>query len=261
MTRHLKHQPWLKMLVLLSLSLLALTGCSSDEDPTTPGGGSSDAPAFLLGGEQAVNLPAVILNSNDPNAQAIVGVMHQVNVLSGMQGFLAIPDDAVRSQNKDNTWTYTWSLSEGQASLTIVMVVQETADSYIWTLSFNGTDGEDTFENFVIYRAEQAMDASWGTFDFYELGGDPEDVVFHWDWGTDSLGVFSITMIGGAGEGSAKIEFVIQPTDSGSLDVYEMVGDDWQLVLHYDWNGLGSGTYAIYEDGVLVDSGLWGVPL
>ena len=259
MITNLKNQRWLLMLGLLSLSLLALSGCSSDDDPTTPSGGS-DAPTFTLGGDQTVDLPIALEESSDPMAQAIVGMMNQVNALSNMETIFTIPPGAVESQNKDTSWTYTWTTSEGSASLTVVLVVTETDDSYIWALSFNGTDGEETFEDFLIYRAEQAKDDSWGSFVIFGFEGDTEDVVLRWDWNTDSLGVYTMTMVGGSGGDTAKTEFVVQPTGAGSLDIYEMVGGNWQLVLHYDWSVLGTGNYAIYEDGVLVESGSWGGP-
>lgn len=259
MITELQNQRWLLTLALLSLGLLAITGCSSDDDPTAPGG-TDEAPAFAIGGDQTVDLPTTLEESSDPIAQAIVGFMTQVNTLSAMGGTFAVPPGATESKNKDNTWTYTWTVTEGAANLTVVMVVTETDDSYSWALSFNGTDGEGTYNDFLIYRAEQAKDDSWGSFVFYDFGGDPEDVIFRWDWATDDLGVFTMTMVGGSGVEAARTVFVVMPTGAGSLDIEEWGGSDWIPVLHYDWNTMGTGSYAIYEDGELIESGTWGGP-
>ena len=255
-----KNQKNLLLLVSLIMALVAFNGCSSDDDPTTPsggGGGSGNAPEFTLPGTAAVDLPDALESSSDGNAQALVAVMSQVNTLSVLSAIMQVPEGAIQSKNKDGSWQYTWTINDSPVAMTFTLTIVETANSYTWSLRLNGFDGEFTYDNDLIYFAELAMDDSFGVFHFYDIEGEANDVVFSWEWSTDSAGVFTMTMIFGDDEEDAKTVFVVNPDGSGTLDIFAMADMSWQLVLHYEWDALGNGSWIVYEDGEVAASGNW----
>lgn len=246
------------LLAALVLAFFALNGCSSDDDPADPGGGgSSDAPVFSAGAGASIELPAGLESSNDPNAQLVAGYMAQVNILASMSNIFDVPDGAKKSMNKDSSWEYTWSINEPPVVMSMTLTVRELSESYTWTLRIDGTDGEITFDNDIVYFAEAAKDESYGSFYYYDIEGDVNDVIFSWEWSTDSAGVFTMTMIAGDDTEGFKSVFVVNPDGSGTLDIYENVEMSWQILLHFEWDALGNGSWIVYEDGVESASGNW----
>ena len=149
------------------------------------------------------------------------------------------------------------ALADPPVVMTVTLEVVETAEYYTWSLYFDGTDGEMVYDDVMVYYAQVAIDGSWGSFTFYDVMGDPGDVVFSWDWSTSSEGVFTMTMIGGSGDDAAKLVFVVNPDGSGTLDFYEWANGGWQLVYAFEWDSAGNGSWIYYEDGVQVDADSW----
>ena len=82
-------------------------------------------------------------------------------------------------------------------------------------------------------------------------------MLFSWDWTTNDFGVFSMTMVGNDEDESFRIDFVVNPDGSGTLDIFENVGGSWQIALHFEWDAIGNGSWIIYSGGMVEDSGSW----
>lgn len=243
-----------KRLVSFVLAVFFVAGfitCSKDSSPTAPKE-QKEAPTLAA---QQVTVPPQMAQSTDPHAQLAVGFISMANSFSAFGSnfappalqktmFAASPDD-------DPTWFQTWT----NAGLTISVSIYDKGDMYVWDIRFSGTDGEDTFDNWLFIHAEQSQERNSGTMTIYEPVTTKVSSVF--TWGMDADNVYTLTMVSIFEGAAEKVVVQQRPDKSGSLEASEGTLDNFVLQFACQWTAEGSGTWTSYDNGTEIDSGSW----
>ncbi|EHO41282.1 hypothetical protein Calab_1664 [Caldithrix abyssi DSM 13497] len=229
-------------LFLVLIGGLVLFSCS--EDKKDDGTNATDTPPEGVSITE-IEVPPALLQSTNQYAQMAVGTINFVNSFKGYVGFFN-PNVGLQSDTDGPPWVYTWS--DGGLTITLTITIED--NQYHWVLTFNGTDGEMQYNNFVMYEAWQNLDGTYGKLVVY----DPEyqNISSEWTWVQDDQGVITVTFINHYDQ--SKI-IVTQNQDlSGTLEVYE----NNILTMKISWNADGSGNWWTYDDdGTLTGSGSW----
>lgn len=253
----LDRKPWPLLLALLLCLSLVVSGCSDDDDddgPTGPAG--NNPPAFEVGA--TIELPSGLQESSDPQAQMAYGFVSQLNDLVNYVAVFTPPQGA-KAADDGPPWVYTWTYSEGGDSATVTLTIDESGGYYTWELRWDGTVEGEVFDDVLVYAARQAVDGSSGDFYLYDLVEGTGQVVAEWHWSVDAAQTVSFEMISWDGSDSVRITAEVMADGSGSLDLYEGSASAWVQVWHFEWDALGAGSWAQYEDGSMVGSGTWSV--
>jgi hypothetical protein len=248
---------WPLLATMLLVLAFALTGCSDDDDdnPTNPGNGGDDAPEFM--GVEAVTLPQAMQDSTDPYAIMASSYVNQINLIAGYSTIFTPPSNKAAADGPP--WVWTWTYNDDVQNVTVTLTADEVDGFYTWEMVYDGTVDGMTFNDAVVYRARQAVDGSSGDFwlhDIYEGSG---EVLIEWHW-TSSGADTDFEMIAWSGNESIRIVMSFKGDTSGDVDIFEGSAGNWVIQYHFEWTEAGTGSWAEYENGQLVDSGTWGVP-
>ncbi|GAB1446829.1 MAG: hypothetical protein KF860_02770 [Cyclobacteriaceae bacterium] len=242
----------------LIIVALIFTSCSKDEDvqpdfEDVEFGFDIDNPPLII--------PDGIKNSTDMNAGQIYGHLTMANsivyIVSAMQPpsgatksdesiFGRIGGDSGRTANiKTNVSAYTWTITDGNESLTYGYQLSETSTHYIFELFIKENNNE-----FIKYwHSERSKNGKQGFLELYDEDDHSLSIRFEWD--ETALGVFRFNIL----SDNEKINITSNPDYSGSIKVFE----NGKLQNHITWNANGTaGTYVYYNSNEEVEeSGVW----
>jgi hypothetical protein len=227
----------------LLLLAIVFAGCSGDDSssPQNTPSGAVDLSSLTVGVPPAM---AAAASSNQGAAQAQT-YLQLLNSFSIYMRYLQPPKATPTKlmANGVHTWT--------DGELTITLTVQDVGAEIVWTVTVDGSDGGQTYSDFLLLDGYREKGVNSGNFNLYSptLTGSP---VAYWTWSTDPDGVFTSAHHDLAW--SVDVYATVQVSGGGSVAYYanNIVG------FSSDWNPDGSGTYTIYDgSGTQVDSGSW----
>jgi hypothetical protein len=245
------------MSLILVMILFMVAACSDDDSPTNPGGTNPGTAPTFDSSVTTYTPPATMQSSSEQGAINAKGGIAFVNAAPLLATILTPPTKSagVRGE-KAGPWVRTWAINDGGINVTITLTITEVGDIYRWEYVVNGTDGEMTYVDVLLYAAEKAVDGSGGWIEFYD--GPGEVAVWRWVFAS-SGGVTTSDMQNLDGSSGDRWELVTSSDGSGSIDYYN--GLPWVLEFHASWNAAGVGMWEEYNpDGSVSDSGGWGVP-
>lgn len=199
------------------------------------------------------------MNSSDPNAQIAVAYIAQANGMSSYLSNLAAPANAEKSNDRINGRTtsggrisgveedvlvYTWTSGD----ISVAYQISETPEKYIFELFWKLSPGDDYVR---VLHAEESKIKREG---FMEWSFDAtDDYLFRYEWSEDADGTFYFDML--TPDNSFTMNIVSNPDKSGSIKYYT----EDELLYDISWAANGSGSWAFYSDGEIIDSGTWTV--
>jgi hypothetical protein len=197
-----------------------------------------------------VDLPAAMLESEDMYAQWAVSYVQMANDLSSLIYMYFTPEgDIGKAPSFDDgpPWVYTWT----EEGVTFTLTVDETADTYTWTVIMDGNDGYDDYDNFLAAEAEEAQDGSWGSVTIYDP--ETEEADTEWNWYTEGTTYFFTLTSYDDEYGDMEIFIAVESDGSGTIEEYS----DGELVMMWEWAADGTGEWWQYYEGSQVASGSW----
>lgn len=228
--------------------MMIFIGCSKkEESPTSTTTGTAPViPTVTFTGPSKTN--------TDPtyHAQAAAGyALAMSSVFAPVQAFALMP-----AQQSGNQWR--WTMTDGQ--LTIIFQSQKNSDgSYGWQYIFNGTEGTNTYNNFIVWQGTVSADGKSGEWLIYDE--DTQKLSNSFTYQTNAQGVKTGTWETKNDQGTATIQRIIlvnNPDGSGYCDVYELYNSTLVKVEHIEWAANGSGSWVEYNSaGQQRDSGSW----
>lgn len=238
----------LKFLMILLLSFFI--ACSSDDDssPTEP---DEETPPTVeikpIVVPQGIQTAA---NNGDPGASTAAAFINMANSLTAYSYLLTPPSGAGKISSysaANNEWTWT------DGGVTFTLSLQETATSFTYTLTVNGSFEGNTYNNQVMMTVTASKTSNSGELYFYEPGVSIPFLYAEWD--TSPTGTYTFLMEINETDGQIKIDLLLNPDDSGSLSVNGADGSSWNI----SWTSQGtSGTWTYYDaSGSLIDQGNW----
>lgn len=243
-------KPWL--LIFGVAIMLVIAGCSSDDDsdgPTAPGS-TEDAPQFNV---PRVQVPQPMQQSTDMRAQTVVFYTNLANSFgASLGGNFMPPSPDVNMTLRDARWEYNWKEDE----LEVKVVIRDENDKYTWEVFYSGKADEFTYSNFRAFRAEQGKDERSGKFFMFVPNTTIVLGQYTWQLDENNAILFEVKVTSDLTSGN---RFVGQSNadKSGTLQVYASSGGESALIEEYEWAADGSGNWAVYDGGELVDSGTW----
>jgi copper(I)-binding protein len=224
------------------LALVLVIGCSGDDKSPTGNNGGTQEPAFSI---DSITVPDAMMQSTDPMAQQTVMYVMMANAFANYGTWFTPPTTA----GNGPPWTYTWTVE----NLTVTLTIKEEGNNWVWDITWNGTDGVYTYNDWLFIHAEQAKDNSSGQLIIYEPV--TTIVAWMWTWSVDAQGVYTLVMTSES-DGS-KIEVSVNPNDSGELKVYETINQNYVMTLKVIWQADGSGQWWTYDENGQTGSGSW----
>ena len=185
-------------------------------------------------------------------ANAPVEVSSQVNVYNGFfVSWLSWVDQLMGQgggEHSGNTWTWT----QTNDGFTVTIKCISNADgSVTWQLWFDGTNGEVTFDNWLVMEGYVSADKKSGQWTVYEAG--TENPIITASWVIDEVGNISVNYV----IGEIECDFVNNVDGSGSIIIWydkENEKKEFEAV----WLADGSGCWKMYdEEGNETGSGTW----
>lgn len=232
---------------LLVLSVF-IAGCSKEEsNPTNNSNTTSTQPST-----PTVSISGPNTSSNDPYAISARSYAQMFGAVAtqfvGIQG--------VAGNQSGNVWSYEMTLQ----GLTVKYQCVKNADgSVLWTITWNGTSGNNTYNNWKVCEAFSSADGKNGYYRVYVKNDTLRDGEY--TWSTDANG----TITGTFSEFTNGVEnsraVIIAHTDgTGNLTVSQKVTGVTGLVVktYIVWQTNGSGTWTTYKnDGTIEATGTW----
>jgi hypothetical protein len=221
------------------LVLIAFSSCkkSSDDKPET----TYQAPSMATNAK-VVEIPAKLLQSEDPYAGMAASYMSLANAFSGYTSYFNIPENATQSKTKSSGTIYTWSYG----GTTVKLTYDEDATNRYWVWYINNVKFMDCQESIL------GKTGSFRIYD-YEHGG-AAVIVYNW---TQTASVISATML--FVDGSDSLFFKISASldsKSGQFDLYEGTSEAGNHIANVTWLANGSGTWWVKVDSQTY-SGSW----
>jgi len=220
-------------MLLAILAMTVATGCS--EKSSTNGGTSSDPPEFG-GSGTTVTVPPGMANSSDPNAAMASAYIGMANGIAGHGGMFTPPTRAAATDGPP--WEYSWS----QGGLTVTLIIDETDTMYTWDVYIDGTVDQEVFDNYHFYSAWSLLDESCGGLTFFAYDGQG---TIEWEWCTDVLGVYTMTMTYSDGADTVVIDITVNQDGSGEITLAVNSVTIFQVI----WDALGNGEWWTWDDG------------
>jgi len=240
------------------IAMMLFPACS-DDDPVAP-------PQSVIPSQETlsdavdVKLPQNLIDSNEPQAQAIEDAMKEVDgELDTWMSMFGEPDGPPVAE-KSGKWTYTWTWTEESNDLTLTLVIEDTDTEYSYTLSISGTLSGETIKDVVFYEARALKNGKSGWVHLRDPKLSLEEWHFKWTWNTDTAGNFTMSLESKYPKDECKIDFAVNADGSGRLSEYDWNGSKWVITSLYTWsaNG-GGGTYTEYDQyGNPTGNGNWG---
>lgn len=224
--------------------------CSKDDDDDQTQQQQQAAPQMEA---TIVELPQVMMESNDPGAQQATIYANMANSFAGFASMMVPPEKSISLKSTmGDPWVYTWEFSEGSDVYATTLTINETSTEYMWTMVINGTIGGMVLDNFMYMEASQMLDGSSGEFIMYDF--EDQGAMMMVFWTTDSNGVYTVTF---EVPNEMKIVMTSNPDGSGSVMMYEFYEVEYILEFQAEWDAAGHGEYWEYYEGELMDHGTW----
>ena len=242
MTRKLN---WFVILTAM-LALFAM-GCGDDDDNGTGPSGGGNVPIDLS--QATIQVPQGV---NDAAGAGNIGAQQTVSYVAVLNSFSVwsafyTPPPAKIAQSDSYSWTY-----EG---ITVTMQWTESETAVSWSVTVDGSDGESTYDNFVLLEGYQAKGDVEGDMSVYDPSN-PGPAFLQWSWNTDPSDVFSVLMSNILDD--IDISGSVNPDGSGTLSY----SDGGTTRFTSSWTAAGTGTWATFDfNGDPQDSGSWGPSL
>jgi hypothetical protein len=238
------------LMFVLTLSLFV--GCSSDDEdsnPTGPENGGDNPPTINV---KTITVPQAMqnaANNGDPGAATAMTYINLANSLPAYAQFFNPPEGAAKLSSisaVEGEWTWT------QDGATFTLTSTETTDSYLLTLTVEGTFNGTTYSGQKLMESTVSKDGNTGELFFYDPDAGVPALTFNWQ--IESDGTYHLEMVAGADYGGATVEMTINPDNSGTLNIDTADGGSW----HIQWASDGSGSWTQYDaGGNPIDSGSW----
>lgn len=234
--------------VVLFASALFIAGCdtkkSTGADDETPATTTPTAPQVTVNGPNTTSTDPYAYMAKS-YAQLFTGISAQFAPLQNVPG----------NQN-GNIWSYEVTV---QGITTKYQCVKNSDGSVLWTITWNGTSGSDTYNNWKVYEAYSSANGKSGYWRVYVKNDTLRQGEY--TWSTAVNGTVTGT-ISGFSNGIEDDRAVITSNSDGSgeLNVYEKVTGVADLVLktNITWLANGSGTWTTYKnDGTFEAGGSW----
>ncbi len=236
-----------RLIALFSLLAVILGGCSSDDsNPTdSPNGGGATVDLSTV----TIDIPPAMASAASANpsggaAQAQL-YLQMLNSFTAFTGFLQPPSAKAAKVAADGVYTWT------QGGLSITLTVQDTGSEIYWEVKVNGSDGEQTYADFVLLDGYREKTVNSGMLNLYDPMTENGPATY-WSWSTDPDGVFSVNHFGL--NSNVHVFATVQVNGSGSVSYYL----DNVMRFGSNWNTDGSGEFTIYDaSGSMIDTGAW----
>ena len=239
----------LKFLILFTtiFSLIIATGCKKDDDVDP----NNNFTAYEI---QTVQIPDAMAQSNDPGAQTAKQFMGILNGMSGLGGMMTPPLKSLPATSfKDGgTELYTWEINDGNTHCTITLTFIETADSYSWAITINGTLSGINLNNFTYIQAYEKKDGSSGYMTLYDAEGSGVLMIQTWQELTNDAFECTLEL-----PQSLLITVVSNADGSGTIEVKDWVNGQYVLDYRAEWDASGHGQWWEYFDGIIDEQGSW----
>lgn len=231
----------IKNMIILVLLLGLYISCSDDKNPVSSEDGSTNARELSM---KEIQLPDALKQSTDNHAFSAQLNVNSVNAFSNLSFYFTPPDDAeaLSKNSSANDWTKNWDLGNG---LSIKMDYYETDTKFGWTVYLNGSNGVDNFNNMKYIEAEEIISSSQGNLKFYTPG--TNDLGIEWMYSSIN-GVYNVTYLTYSnGVGYEKYIVSSNPDLSGSINRYQIDGNNETIKSNITWTSAGTGTWIDYD--------------
>ncbi|NOX88735.1 MAG: hypothetical protein GXO77_06895 [Calditrichaeota bacterium] len=231
------------IIIVLSLGIFA---CSSDKN--NPVDQQEEPPQGLEISQ--VEAPAKMQNSTDPQANLTVTYLNLLNSFQTYTNLLTPQGQTRKVGDAAGTtdgppWVYSWT--NGTLKITLTINIEDR--QYHWKVVYDGSLGEINFDNFVFIEAWSALDGKSGSLVVND--NKTGSKVLEWNWQKDDEDTVTMTFWGYLSD--VKIIATQKADLSGSLEYYE----GSQLTFKATWTSDGSGSWWVYDNGTVSDSGTW----
>lgn len=242
----------MKKLNLISLATILLflvfgASCNKDESP------EPEEQTVKQFNTKSVSAPDAMKQSNEPGAMQSAQYISMMNSMAGYGAMMVPPDKSGTVNLKDGgTDIYTWDYEDGLNNYSATLKITETITYIKWEMIINGVLDNHQLNNFTYLTAEEFKDGSGSTFTMYDFYA-PGSVVMTIKWhesGTTTYFTFEIP-------GEIRITMEVQSDGSGSLDVNDWKNGQYMLSFRAVWDASGHGECWEYDEGTLVDHGVW----
>ncbi len=239
----------LKFLILFTtiFSLIIAPGCKKDDDVDP----NNNFTAYDI---KTVTVPDAMAQSNDEGAQTANTFLSMANGMSGLWGMMTPPSKSTHITNlKDGgTEIYSWEINEGNTHCTITLTFIETATTYSWAVTIDGTLEGISLSNFTYIQAYSEKDEASGHMTLYNPEG--SGVLMTQMWQELANGAFEcITEL----PQSLLINVVTNEDGSGSVEVKDWINGQYVLDFRAEWDASGHGQWWEYIDGIIDEQGSW----
>lgn len=252
-------KPFIKITKALSLvALIAVAAsCSKDDEPEP--NNLEDAALSLAESTQVLEVPAALLESEDPYAKEVARMIDMANGMSASLALFEPPagathtNDIITPVNGRTAATravvYTWSDPQYGS---VAYQIQEASDKYIFELFYKGVDDAGWYR--YLY-AEEKKDRSAGYMAMYDVWGDESETrgseLMRWEWSRQKDNFGFKLVINGYTYFTATIN---TKTKAGTMQFY----DGPVMYSEITWTGAGSGTWKHFDsEGNVDESGEW----
>jgi len=219
-------------LLIVAIFILAFTGCKDDEAELEA------TKMKLIDRLEKLNVPEVMRDSENPNAQQAVGYVDQVKGVQSYFSWFDVPEDATREKSASLSGGDVYYWSYGGAS--VWETYTESGSKYIWQIDIDY--GTGTGRQKYMY-SEEEKDGSYGNLKIFNIDQESEKYVFMYEWKFDSNENANLVWK------DYEESFVYEIQSNADLSGYAKLLSSGELIYHFLWNTDGSGSYKLYGDG------------
>ncbi len=233
------------VLSIVMLSAVLMSGCAKYNVDDPP----KEAQEFEA---KTVQIPQIMSESNNPNAQMTVSYINMLNNLSGLASMLTPPGECspltLKSGNSD---TYTWDVDDNSGTYSVKLTISENSSEISWDMHITGTMGDATLNNFLFIHATQKKDESASTFTVWDTDTGDKEMEISWQTtGDDTEFVFEVF-------DETYLSVNVNSDSSGTLEMKEWTNGNYSTIYKATWEASGHGHYWTYSNGELIDEGEW----
>lgn len=237
--------------LLLTLILFSFfAACSSDDDdgPTEPDDNGDSPPTINV---KQVTVPQTMqtaAQNGDPGATQAMTFMNLANSLPSYAQLFNPPQGSGKvSSTSAASGEWTWT----QDGTTFTLTSTETAEGYKLTLTIDGTFNGKSYSNQILMESTVSKDGNTGEVLFYDPDSGSPALTFNWE--TEADGTYHLDMEAGSEYGGFTGQMVVNPDNSGTLDLDYSSGERWEI----QWTS-NSGSWTLYNaDGSVAQTGNW----
>lgn len=198
---------------------------------------------------EKLNVPEVMRDSENPNAQLAVGYVDQVKGIEGYFSWFEVPEDATHEKSATIAGGDVYYWSYGGAS--VWETYTESGSKYIWQIDVDY--GTGTGRQKYMY-SEEEKDGSYGQLQIFNIEEEEsEKYVFMYEWKFDSNENANLVWK------DYEETFFYEIQSNSDLSGYAKLISSGELLYHFLWNTDGSGSYKWYGDGEVFEEDSWTV--